>query len=227
MVRKVTKYSKEIRTQAETLRGKGHTYRQIFDLLNIPKSTLSTWFGEKYPGVFNKQGQREHLKRVRVLALEVLRKRKAVETDKLSANIKKEIEAYPLTDKGFLKSILASLYWAEGAKYLNSPMMFANTDPKLIKLFITLLRKCYTIEESIIKVRIHLHHYHNVSACRKYWSNLTNVPEEQFGKVYIKKRSKTKRFRKNFMGICFIRYNSNRLRKEIMALADQLSEKLV
>lgn len=227
MVRKITRYNPETYKRAEELRQRGLSYKQIYRHLKIPKSTLSTWFGLKYPGIFNKEKQTKHLVSIRVLALKANKKKSEDELNNIKYAINKEIKTFPLQEPGYLKSILVALYWAEGGKYKGSPVNFANTDPKLSNLFINLLRKCYKIDEEKIRVRLHLHYYHNITKTRRFWSKLLRVPINQFGKIYIKKRSQTKRFRKNFMGICFIRYHDTRLRKEIMELAYALHNKII
>ncbi|MEK7509863.1 MAG: hypothetical protein AAB605_04075 [Patescibacteria group bacterium] len=127
----------------------------------------------------------------------------------------------------YLKSMLAMLYWAEGTKHHRvSGLRFANTDPKMIWLYMAMLRKCYRIDETRLRVRIHFHHYHDIEKTRRYWSELTKIPLSQFGKVWIKPRSKTRKFRENFMGLCFICYLDSSIRKEILGLAYAIQEKV-
>jgi len=119
------------------------------------------------------------------------------------------------------------LYWAEGTKLpKNAQIEFANTDPRMAFLFITLLRKCYTLDEEKLKARLHLHHYHDIKKAEKFWSELLDIPLKQFYKVYIKPRSKTKKFRRNFMGICFIRYGNTDLKHRILNTAYAIQEKI-
>ena len=224
MVHQITHYTQETKNRAEKLRQHGLSYKQIYNHLKIPKSTLSTWFGSKYSGVFDKEKQTQHLVKIRVLALEANRKKREKELNSIKFSISNEIKTYPLQEPGFLKSILAALYWAEGGKYNGSPVNFANTDPKLSNLFINLLRKCYRIDEGKIRIRLHLHYYHNITKTRQFWSELLDVPINQFGKIYIKKRSQTKKFRKNFMGICFLYYPDSNIRKEIIEISKNLAE---
>jgi len=111
------------------------------------------------------------------------------------------------------------LYWAEGAKHEKvSGLIFVNTDPKLLELFISLLRNCYELDEKKFRVRLHLHYYHPIKETRQFWSKLLEIPESQFTKTLIKRRSLKKRFRKNFHGICILSYLSSSIRKEILAL---------
>ena|SRR3989344_4600399 len=224
MVRKT--YTIKSRKEAEDLRKTGHSYKQIYSKLKIPKSTLSTWFGSKYPGIFDREKQLEHLSKIRKISLAVRRKKKDLEQENLEKRINHEIKSYPTGNIGFLKSILSALYWAEGGKYHGSPIVFTNTDPKLAELFITLLRKCYDVDENKFRIRLHLHYYHPIKKTQQFWSKLLNIPLNKFGKIHIKKRSLTKKFRKNFMGICFIKYYDNMLQKEVMVLANQLHQKM-
>ena len=122
--------------------------------------------------------------------------------------------------------MLALLYWAEGSKG-RSIVCFANTDPKLIKLFVTLLRSSFELDESKFRVRVHIHHYHDEEKVKKYWSDLTNIPLSLFNKTYHKQRSKEKTFRTNIGGICFIKYNSVYLQERIMQYAYKVADKLL
>ncbi|MDP3758171.1 MAG: hypothetical protein Q8Q86_00475, partial [Candidatus Daviesbacteria bacterium] len=87
-----------------------------------------------------------------------------------------------------------------------------------------LLRKCYKIDEEKLRIRLHLHYYHRIKTAKKFWSDLLKIPLDKFGKIYIKKRSKRKRFRKNFMGICFINYLDSNVRKEVLEIGYQLQK---
>jgi hypothetical protein len=118
------------------------------------------------------------------------------------------------------------LYWAEGTKSDAAGLRFVNTDPVLAKFYISLLRSAYPIDEGRIRIRIHLHHYHRHNGAITFWSTLLGVPTSQFGKIYVKKRSVQKRFRRNFQGICFINYADAAVRRELLSLSTQIAEKL-
>ncbi len=216
-----TFYTKDTKKLVEQWRGKGKTYSEITRRFNVPKSTLSTWLNKKYKGMYNQERQLAHLAKARPLALAAIQRRIEKGNTLIREQVSREIETYPLAEVGLQKSILASLYWAEGSKS-GAGLKFANTDPDVHHLFITLLRKCFRPDESKFRVHIYVHHYHSIKECKKFWSELLKVPQTQFWKVYIKKRSTTKRFRKNFMGICFVYHSDSKLRKEIMELAHQL-----
>lgn len=216
-----TLYTTHTKKLAEKWRASGKTYTEIRKQFGIPKSTLSVWFGKKYAGIFTREKQLEHLTKVRTLAVAAIKRRIEHERQTIQDKVSDEIKSFPLNNTGLQKSILAALYWAEGSKGGHG-LKFANTDPDLHTLFITLLRKCYRPDESRFRVYIYVHHYHNIQECEKFWADLLGIPRPQFWKTYIKKRSVTKRYRRNFMGICFLYHQDSKLRKEIMELAHQL-----
>lgn len=202
----------------------GKTYAEIREKFPIPKSTLSVWFKNsgKKP---DRTRQLEHLKRIRPIAMATIHRHKE-ERVALAAEIAgKELGRFPLKNKSVQKALLAMLYWAEGAKSETTGLRFVNTDPLLAKLYISLLRSAYLLDESRIRIRLHLHYYHQHREAITFWSKLLGVPDSQFGKIYVKKRSVLKRFRKNFRGICFINYFDGAVRRELLSLGQQIARK--
>lgn len=219
-------YTAEIRLQAESMRKEGKTYAQIREKVHVSKSTLSSWLGEKFSGIFDRQAQLTHLKRARLLSAARLRGEKIARDTVSAARGAATAALLPVNDISFQKSLIAILYWAEGAKN-GGTLKFVNTDPRLAKLYITLLRSCFPIDERKIRIRLHLHYYHDKKKSVQFWSRLLRVPPTQFGKLYVKKRSATKKFRQNFMGICFISYSDTPLIKEVLGLAYAIPDKIV
>lgn len=218
------RHSATVKKRAEYLRKSGKSYSEITRELCIPKSTLSVWLGEKYPNVFSRP---EHLRKIRILAAAELRRRKLERISIANENGRHDASVVPIKNIAVLKSLIAMLYWAEGGKAeRGAGVVFVNTDPELALLFLTLLRKCFKISESKIRIRLHVHHYHNKRKAMEFWSRLLSVPQEQFGKLHVKKRSVRKKFRQNFMGICFVIYHEARIRREIMALAREIGRKI-
>lgn len=221
------KWSKETKDFAILLRKKGLTYGEIVNQLKVSKSTLFTWIGSIKRPVRELKLEREaHMRRIQGLAALANRKRRTDRLEEIRKNVQKEVDKYDVSDKDYLRSLLSMLYWAEGSKG-RGQVEFANTDPVLSVLFVTLLRKSYKIDEERLHVRLHLHYYHKIKETRKIWSELLKIPESKFGKIYIKKRSKTRKFRQNFAGICFIKYYSESLRFEILERARLISQKIV
>lgn len=214
------KYSKDIKDNAWKLRKEGKTYNEILKLTSIPKSTLSAWFGKSMGMPFDRKALIQHLANIRPLANKMRVKQRLDDLEEVKNRMKAEVISYPLDLISFQKSILAMLYWAEGSKHEKiSGLKFTNTDPKMVDLFVTLLRNCYKPDEAKFYMYLQLHYYHPIRESKKFWSELTGVPISQFHATIMKKRSRKKRFRKNFMGICSIGHSSSTIRKEIMAIA--------
>lgn len=217
-------YSKEVHREVLRMGKIGKTYPEIQKKFPIPKSTLSTWFKNagKKP---DRTRQLEHLKRIRPIAVATIHRKKEARVTLATDVATKELNRLPLKNKSVQKALLAMLYWAEGAKSDRTGLRFVNTDPVLAKLYISLLRLTYTLDESRIRIRLHLHYYHRHREAIAFWSKLLGVPSSQFGKIYVKKRSVLKRFRKNFQGICFINYFDGAIRRELLSLGQQIAQK--
>lgn len=207
----------------------GKSYEEIRVLLGIPKSTVSTWFGKTVRKPWNRKTMLEHLAKIRKLGAIAIKKKwkekHEKEAELLKVKINNEIKKYPFENIGFHKSLLAMLYWAEGSRSKHaSGTQFTNTDPQLALLYITLLRKCYNINENKFRIWLRVHYYHSTRKTKKFWSELLNIPLNQFLKTSLKKRGKTKRFRKNFAGICTVRYNDGSIKKELIEIGSSLQK---
>lgn len=225
--KKRPRYSRELIAEVERLRAAGKSYSEIRRSHNIPKSTLSIWLGKKYPGVFDRKAQLAHLKNARVKSAKSLQERTKMRILEAQAGAREILTSLPISNIPYLKSLLAMLYWAEGTKFEGvDSMKFVNTDVRLAHLYITLLRKCFPINEARIRIRVHVHYYHDKEKVLKFWSRALKVPLKQFGKIYVKERSTTTKFRRNFMGICFIAYSDVHIFREIMALGPLISASL-
>jgi len=220
------RWSTEIKEKARKLRNEGYSFGRLTKEMGISRSTLHSWVGDiKRSKKWIRSDRIRWMKEIQPLTVLANKKKKQERIKKLEFQVNKEMGKVKFS-KTQLRVILSMLYWAEGAK-TDRAVTFANTDPKLCLLFITLLRKGFLIDEEKLRVRLYLHYYHNQKNSKKFWSKLLSIPISQFQRTYIKPRSKVKRFRKNFGGICFIRYYSAALKDEIMQLAFATSDKIV
>lgn len=219
------KWSEGIKNKAKLLRKQGYSYGQLNRELKVAKSTLHQWIrGIKRPAKFSELDRLRWVKEIQPMAVRANIKKREEKIKKIIFGVKSEVDKQKI-DQGFKKAILSMLYWAEGTK-VKGVLVFANTDPRMILLFITLLRSCYELDESKLRVRLHLHYYHKEKEIKKYWSELLNIPLNQFSKTYRKLRSKEKTFRRNFGGICFVKYNSVYLKEKIIQYGYALGERI-
>ncbi len=207
------------------MRREGVSIGAIAQYFGIAKSTAYEWTKNmKGASRFAKIGRKRWIEEIQPLGAIGQRRKREAKIALIEQDTRKELERLKSSQE-LEKSVLSVLYWAEGTK-VRGMLKFANTDPKLMKLFITLLRRSYVLDERKLRVGLHLHWYHKEREVKEFWSELLSIPIAQFYKIYRKKRSKEKVFRKNIGGICFLIYNSDYLREQIVHFSYALGDKL-
>lgn len=219
------RHSAEIKKRARQLRTENRSFSEIQKILKVPKSTLFSWVKD-LPRPLKFLNTPERLEKMREMALVANKAKYQRINDSLLTKVTNEVAKTDL-EKLPKKVLLSLLYWAEGDKGDKSVINFANTDPRLHLLFVQLLRQTFNLDESRFRVRLHLHNYHHEETVKRFWSNHLKIPENQFNKTYLKERSKEKTFRKNFGGICFIKYNSVYLQRELTLFARLFADKFI
>ena len=79
-----------------------------------------------------------------------------------------------LSEREFLVLGLA-LYAGEGGK-TQGEVRFANSDPSMILVFITWLRRFFEVDELRLRMRLYLHEDLDLEAAVEFWSALTVIP---------------------------------------------------
>lgn len=221
-----TRYTEETKKRVLELGSLGKTYAQIQKEYSVPKSTLSFWFsraGKKQ----DRTKQLAHLYIARAASIKVKNQQKAARLKEAESAARKIAGHVPLARKAVGKALLAMLYWAEGGK-TDGNMKFTNTDPELMSLFISLLRKHYEIDETRFRIGLQVHSYHDPKQALEFWSKKLNIPIPQFWKIYLKPRSgKKQEYRKNFYGICNLHYASSAIQRELIALGKEISIEII
>lgn len=117
-----------------------------------------------------------------------------------------------------LKIAGAMLYWAEGSRYRPEKstynVEFTNSDPEMVKVFLDFLRQICGIDEK--KLRGYLYYYdgQNVEELKRFWSETTKIPVEQFTKPYFRENTPNIH-NKLARGVMHLRYSDVRLLKQI------------
>ena len=83
-----------------------------------------------------------------------------------------------------LKIAGAMLYWAEGAK-TGKTVDLANSDPELIRLFVTFLRTVCGVADSRLRALVYTHSDQDVEQQQAFWSTITGIPRGQFIKPSV------------------------------------------
>ena len=179
------KYS-QLKVKAKRLRRKGLSYGEIKKELNIAKSTLSLWL--KTVPLTPKQKKRLYTKNILILSRgpQSQKERRIREITKIISNAEKEI-SLPLSSETF-QLVGAFLYWAEGSK--TSKFEITNSDPNLIFFMVRWFEKIFLVPSKNLKVNLNIYPQQNELEIKKFWSQLTGIPLENFGKSFIKPRSK-------------------------------------
>lgn len=184
-------YPKSYKEKALRLRKKGESLKEIAETLSISKSTAKLWTQSvALSPALKKALYKSGLKKMH-LSPNNSHNRRQRELGKIEEEAKKEI-ALPLSDSAE-KIIGAALYWAEGEKKLS--MSISNSDPVLIHFFVKWLKKHFGTKASDLKANLNIYSQQNELKLKKFWSDLTEIPLQNFGKSYIK--PKNKKFKKS------------------------------
>lgn len=213
----------ELRAKAIRLRKRGKTFSEIIKILRItiPQSTLSFWF--KNISLSTKQKKRINrkvlasIKKGRIVAQETNRLKRQKYLNSVDERVKHLKQM--INNKNVAKIALAMLYLGEGSKTQRGSLMFGNSDPQIIGLFMELLRDCYDINESKFRCTLQARADQNIKALERFWSKITKIPLKQFYKARIDPRTIGKISKKpNYKGVCRIDYFSSDIFLELKAI---------
>lgn len=88
-----------------------------------------------------------------------------------TARIAAEQNIKNLNDKD-LRLFITALYWAEGAK---KDFSFFNSDPRMIRIFVRILKKIFSVKDADFKISIRIYEDLNRESCLRYWSRITGI----------------------------------------------------
>jgi len=203
------------RQKAIQLRIKGKSYSQIKKIIGVSKSTLSYWLKD-HP--LSEERIRElKLDPRRIEKYRATRLRQKQERfNKVYQEEKKNLLPFTMRDL-FIAGLF--LYWGEGTKTSEARLSVSNTNPAVLKFFITWLRKVFNVP--LKKIKIYLHLYSNMSTKREmdFWSKTLSIPLNQFQKPYIKISSSKNINHKGVFGhgTCNVIVGDARLREKVLA----------
>ncbi|MBT9169266.1 MAG: hypothetical protein DDT19_02621 [Syntrophomonadaceae bacterium] len=180
-----SKYS-QLKSKAIKLRKKGLSYGEIKKEINVSKSTLSYWL--KTIPLTPEQRERLYTKKILNLArgFPSQKERRKREIAKIIEGAEKEIQL-PLSFETY-RFIGAALYWAEGGK--TKEFKITNSDPDFILFMVRWFEKVLGVYPSRLKVRLNIYPQQNDQKLKQFWSQLTGIPLENFGKSFVKPPNK-------------------------------------
>lgn len=216
-------YDLEIKRRAIELRKKGYSIKEVASCIGVAKSTSSIWLSD----IILDEKAKNRLRKRNLIGQYNARKTRESkrlvfeqELDKKASFILSKINLNDSTRK----LLCALLFWAEGSKD-TSRISFINSDPVMIKSFITLLRSSFDVKENKFRGLVHIHEYHNDSHVKIFWSKVSGIPLSQFSKSYRKPHSK-KRKRANYMGSFRINYYDFQVAKELRSIYNTFAKEI-
>jgi hypothetical protein len=179
--------------------------------LGVAKSSVSTWVRD----VEFTPSKRRYGARVRPNAL---MRRKQEEIDRLLAEGRARIGE--LSEREFLVAGVA-LYAGEGGKRDGS-VNFANSDVRMMALFLSWLRYFFDIDEERLRLRLYLHEGLDLDAATRFWSEALDIPPERHNKPYRAQPDPSIRTTKHEFGCARIDYSCSRTHRQIMGMVSAL-----
>jgi len=217
-----------LRLKAREMRSKGESVKVIAKILDVSKGTVSLWVRDIILSV--EQLEKLHhrlitggeLGRLKGSLMQKERRLRAINSGR-NWGVKKMGE---LSDREFFLTGVA-LYWAEGTKK-KSEVSICNSDPKMINFIISWLRKFFLISKKNLRLVVGINQIHKgrEDLVKKYWSEMTSIPIEQFRKTSFKKTNSKKIYTNfnEYYGTLSIKVlKSAGLYYKIMGLVDALA----
>lgn len=226
------KAKSQLKLVAISLREKGKSYSQIQSLLpeRVAKSTLSYWCSNtpllpEQIAILHERAVRG-IERAHVIA----KLKKAEYRQKYFKSMRDSLAFTPalLAQRETGKLALAMLYAAEGGKRMRGSLMFGNSDPYLIALFLKLLRNCYLVNETRFRCTLQCRADQDTDSLQEFWSKITGIPPKQFYKPRIDPRTIGKPSRKpDYKGVCRLDYFSADVYNELTLLNELIRESIL
>lgn len=212
-----------LKNEAILLRKEGYSLGEIKEKVPVSKGTLSLWLRnivlpeEAQKKIDSKKTNGQIASRKAKLAQTALREKEA---ESLAETMLNTINL----GNAEIKLMCAMIYYCEGIKNVRDGVVFTNSDPGMIGLFLALFRKSFVLEEKKFRVCVHLHSYHDKDKQLNFWSKTSSIPVQQFIKPYQKPHSGLYK-KEGYQGCVSVRYGNVRIAREMKAIAVQFMEK--
>lgn len=220
-------YSGQIKQKVRWLRSHGRSLGEISQKTRIPKATILGWVRD----ICLSEKQKGRIKQ-KIVASGAIGRPLAIKAnrekiERWKENIRNKIKYFgqlPIKNLKIGKLVCGLLYLCEGGKYPSSRFLhFANSDPKLIYFFITLLRRTYVIDVDKLRFSIGYRYDQKYKKLKSYWSNLTGISKSKCLNSKPDMRTKGKAtLKKDYRGICRIIYYDTSLQFELQSIGETI-----
>lgn|SRR3989338_841357 len=211
------------------IRKTGASYEDLKRSFGIPKSTLNSWLKnvkltQKQRGALDKRW-RIALIAARKKAVKWHNDQKAIRLKQAEVEAGSLIEKIDLKDDSILDLALAMLYLGEGSK-TNGATGMGNSDPMILRFFISALERIYKIQRSKLYCELHLRADQKPLALKRYWSKELDIPIENFRSVSIDQRTAGSKTYPHYKGVCIVRAGSIAIQRKLMYTSKIFCEKI-
>ena len=218
-----------LKSKATRFRKSGKSISFIEYKLGIPRSTLSGWF----KNIELSSKQKETLNDNRRNALVVARAKAVVWHNEQKNKRLKIAEEQALcvlkklntSNKEILDLALSFLYLGEGFKMKETAI--GNSNPLILRFFISVLRKNYNLVPAKIKCELHLRSDQNPEEMKKYWSKTLLIPLENFKGVSIDHKTKGTTTYPEYKGVCVLRCGSVAIQRKLVYFSEMFCKKVI
>lgn len=209
-------YSITVKEAAIFLRKQGYSIKEIAAKFKIAQSTSSEWL----KNILLDNRAIIRLKERRILgqynSRQVFARKREQQEQKRQVLVEQILSKIEMSGE-LCKLCCSLLYWCEGNKGRDTLVRFTNSDPQLIKTFLSLIRKGFNTDESKFRALIHLHQYHNEEKQKNFWHEITGIPLDKFNRTYWKPNT-GKRKHDNYPGCIAISYYDAKVAKELTTI---------
>ena len=209
--------------KAFNMRKAEKSYREIKKELGVPMSTLSDWFSKQTWSKDTKNTLSDQVYLNSKIRIEALNKVRGQNLKRLYMEAKQEaiidFEALK-NNRVFIAGV--SIYWSEGDRASKNGFRICNSDPRMIKLFVTFLVDVCDLDIKRLKIWLLLYPDLDEKACKDFWKKSTGLHDANFTKsIIIAGRHKTNRLS---YGVANISYSSRYLKEKMLVWIDLLSK---
>jgi transcriptional regulator with XRE-family HTH domain len=202
--------------RARELRAHAWTLNEIAADLGVSRSSVSVWVRDV---VFDEAARAERAGANRNRGAQTrgpnrLQRRKHDEISRLLVEGHERIGV--LSDRDLLIAGVA-LYAGEGAK-ADGAVVFANSDRRMVLLFLRFLRRFFDVDETRLRARLYLHEGLDLDEAARFRSTAMAIPAHQFGKPYRAVPGASIRHSKHTLGCAYVKYSCSSTHRAIAGL---------
>ena len=211
------------------MRRHGAAVRDIEARLGIPRSTLSGWLHKVPLSSFHRRQLKMRANKALVTARKAaIRWHNGERQKRLELALKDALLSLSRIDarqKEIIELALAMLYLGEGSK-ANSQTCMGNSNPKILKFFVSTIKVLYKLQNTDFKCHLHLRADQDPESLKIYWSCELGIPIENFGKPLIDRRTAGKVTYAHYKGVCAVTCGRVAIQRKLMYIADIFCDKV-